>query len=180
MVVVSQHQQTRKWGFRVVNITDSENKYDTVQRILLEDFRFSSPQDVFENVKILKHLFESGKVKASKDESGIYGYTVYSDDGRVVLGEGGWQSPDQVDAHINNIRTYLQGGVKMAAIPVAKTISITKGEQAPSVRSVYTDPNTGETREYGGASSNVNLDAIKEQERLDLAAEADDNGGKWE
>ena len=69
MVVVSQHQQTRKWGFRVINKTDSENKFDTVQRILLEDFRFASPQEVFENVNILKRLFESGKVKAGKDES---------------------------------------------------------------------------------------------------------------
>jgi hypothetical protein len=179
MVVVSQHQQTRKWGFRIVNLTDSENKFDTVQRILLEDFRFASPQEVFENVNILKRLFESGKVKAGKDESGIYGYTVYNDEGRVILGEGGWQSPDQVEAHINNIKSYIQGDVKMAPIPVSKTMSITKGEQAPSVRSIYTDPNTDETKEYGGNTANIDLEAIRRQEKLDLAAEAGDEG-KWE
>jgi hypothetical protein len=174
MITVAQNLATRRWGFRIIDLQESENKYDSVQRILYEDLSYPAPQDAFQLITQIKKSLEINKVKVSKDESNIYGYTVYDDNNVIIMGEGGWTNPTDVQDHLLAIKKCMQGEIKMNINPPTKKMALNTGNNF-NERSSYTDPTTGITKEYGGNNANINLGLIQEQERLDLEAEVKDN-----
>lgn len=164
MIQISQDPVTRGWGFRIVSDLDSTELIKTF-RPLYEDFTYDSPGTVYSVVAEIRKAVSENRFKVGKDGI-ICGYALYGYNNNVLMSEGGWTSIEDVNNHVNTIKSSL-GEVKMMMLAQPKVIRIgdssnnnNSGKQP--VVSTYTDPITGEVKTYGGSS-------VSSQELLDRA-----------
>jgi hypothetical protein len=170
MILVTQDLATRRWGFRLLEIIESENKYEATQRVLYEDLSYGSPQDAFSIIADIKKAIDLNRVKVGKDEVGLYSYQIYESTGtQVNMGESGWTDTNEVNLHLNKIKDCLKGDVKMAQLPQTKKMAINDKSNVVEMKSNY------DGKEYGAESNGVDMVALREQVRLDLLAEMYDN-----
>ena len=162
MIIVTQNQATRKWGFRIIESTESDNKFESIQRTLYEDTNYNSPQEAFQILILIKKAFEQGSYKIIKD-SFVYGYEVYDDRNNPIMGESGWMTSDDTNTHISSIKRYIHDEPKMAQIPSSKMMSIGDNVVKPTINN---NENT----------SKLDWTKLREEIRLELMTELEEEG----
>ena len=166
MIIVVQNQATRKWGFRIIESAETDNKLESIQRTLYEDMNYNSPQEAFQALILIKKAFEQGSYKTIKN-SFVYGYEVYDSGNNPIMGESGWMSSDDLNAHISSIKRYVQSEPKMAQILSPKIMSI--GSNESDLKPV---PILNITKN----NSTLDLTKLKEEIKLELMAEMKEEG----
>lgn len=176
MVDVAQDQITRKWGFRIIEGTVGSQLGSNmgINRILCEDFVYDSPQEVFQQIEELRKSLSSGFYKPTR-EGTVFGYQIFSTNNReIIYAENGWIQPDFVSDHLEKLKQYIQGDIKMVTIPPPQKISIPVNSNT-TLRSTYTDPVTGKVYDSGGTSTSINLDEVRRQAQMDAEADIERN-----
>lgn len=143
MIQISQNDLTRRWGFRIYEGDPTTG----FSRQLYEDFNYDSPNTVYAVISDVTTALQNNRVRNTKDGV-VHGYTVWGQSNDIIMTEGGWTTQDDVNSHVNKIKSNLLP-VRMMMLPKPKAMSIGGSGSNNALTSSYTDPNTGETKVFG-------------------------------